>query len=289
MQVGTTAQAADKAPVPAPTSVTAPDGTRLYARCWGDGPATLVFLAGWALPSEAWAYQMLSLSGQGFRCIAYDRRGHGRSDDPGRGYDYDTLAADLGAVLAAFDVRDATIIAHSMSGGEVVRFLSRGTADAAARIGRILFLATTLPCLMAKPDNPTGVPAAMFDGARKQMQADFPNWIDVNADPFVVPATSAGMRTWIKNIMMATTLRAVADLNKAMVEADFRPELSALSKPVLFIHGDRDASAPLPISAGPAAKLVRGARLTVYEGAPHGLFITHIERLNADIATFARS
>ncbi|MFC3714265.1 alpha/beta fold hydrolase [Sphingoaurantiacus capsulatus] len=282
------AQPAVAAPAKPKTSgnwVTLPSGHRLFMRDWGEG-TPVVFLAGWTLTSESWAYQMAPLAAAGHRCIAYDRRGQGRSDDPGAGYDYDTLADDLAAVLDALNVKGATVVAHSMSGGEVVRYLSRHGGK--GRIAKVIFLATTLPCLTQKADNPTGVPAPFFDQLRGQFATDFPAWIEGNADPFVVPATSPLMRTWIKSIMLSATLQSAIELNRAMTAADFRAELAKLSIPVLFIHGDKDASAPLPISAGPASKLVRGAKLSVYEGAPHGLFVTHVARLNADIAAFAR-
>jgi non-heme chloroperoxidase len=280
-----TAGGADAQPRQSATPHVSVGGGRLHVRVWGQGPA-IVFLAGWALSSEAWSYQMAQLSEQGFRCIAYDRRGHGRSDDPGTGYDYDTLADDLAAVLKALNVRDATVVAHSMSGGEALRLMSRPEAS---RVRRLLFLATTLPCLIQKPDNPAGVPAAMFEPMRAGFYKDFPQWIERNADPFVVPETSPLMRSWIKSIMLGTSLRAVIDLHRAMTSADFRTELSSLRVPALFIHGDRDASAPLAVTGKPAAATTPGARLVIYEGAPHGLFVTHIERLNRDIAAFARS
>lgn len=282
---GTAVHGAPRAGMANPVWVTATDGTRLYVRSWGSG-APILFLSGWALSSEMWAYQMAALSERGFRCIAFDRRGHGRSDDPGQGYDYATLGGDIDAVLTALDVKGATVVAHSMSGGEILSYLER--QGAVARVARVLFLATTLPCLTAKPDNPAGVPAAAFDRMRQQFYADFPQWIEANSDPFVVPETSPLMRQWIKNIMLGTSLRAVIDLNRAMTAADFRGGLSALTLPTLFIHGDRDASAPLALTAEPASKLPKQAKLIVYEGAPHGLFVTHITRLNADIEAFAR-
>ena len=152
----------------------------------------------------------------------------------------------------------------------------------------IVFLATTLPCLTRKTDNPNGVPPAYFDQMRKQFYADFPKWIDDNAEPFVTPSTSPLMKTWIKGMMLSATLQAALALNKTMTASDFRAELARLAVPTLYIHGDKDASSPLPISAGPAAALTPGARVVIYEGAPHGLFVTHIEKLNADIAAFAR-
>lgn len=282
----TPARAAVPAAAASPAWVTAPDGTRLYVRSWGTG-APILFLSGWALSSEMWAYQMAALAERGFRCIAYDRRGHGRSDDPGRGYDYTTLAGDLDAVLTALDVKGATVVAHSMSGGEILSWLARKSA--AARVARVLFLATTLPCLAAKPDNPAGVPAAAFDQMRQQFYRDFPQWIEGNSDPFVVSETSPLMRQWIKNIMLATSLRAVIDLNRVMTAADFRADLGAITVPALFIHGDKDVSAPLALTGRPASQRVKSSQLIVYEGAPHGLFVTHIDRLNKDVEAFAVS
>jgi pimeloyl-ACP methyl ester carboxylesterase len=280
------AQAHNTTPIrmSAPSWVKAKDGTRLYVRSWGAG-RPIVFLSGWALSSEMWAYQMAYLSEHGFRCIAYDRRGHGRSDDPGSGYDYSTLAQDLESVLIALGVNGATVVAHSVSGGEILSYLaSKAAGD---RVARVLFLATTLPCLMAKHDNPAGVPAAAFEQLRRQFHVDFPLWIESNSGPFVVPETSPPMRNWIKNIMLSTSLRAVIDLNAAMTSADFRTALAAIDQPTLFIHGDKDASAPLPLTGHPASKLPKQSKLLVYEGAPHGLFVTNIEQLNADIKTFA--
>lgn len=265
--------------------VVARDGTELFVRDWGEGEA-IVFLAGWTLTSEAWAYQAAELSDQGFRCVAYDRRGHGRSDDPGRGYDYDTLADDLESVLRGRGLTDVTVVAHSMAGGEVARYMTRHKG---ARVRNILFLAPTTPFLTQTPDNPMGVPAAVFEQSRKAWLHDFPKWIDDNTEPFVTPQTSAGMRAWIKDMMTSCSMKAVIECNKAMVATDFRPDLAKIRVPTLVIHGDKDASAPLALTGRRTAELVPGARLKVYEGAPHGLFVTHIERLNADIAAFARA
>lgn len=280
------AHAAAPARLRSPGPVVASDGTSLFVRDWGNGQA-IVFLAGWTLTSEMWAYQMAPLSEQGFRCVAYDRRGHGRSDDPGRGYDYDTLADDLASVLDALDLRDVTLVAHSMAGGEAVRYLTKH--GKAGRVKQVVFLATTLPCLSQKADNPHGVPPAYFDQMRQQFYADFPKWIEDNADPFVVPSTSQQMRVWIKGMMMSASLKATIELNKAMTGADFRAELARLPARALYIHGDKDASAPVQVSGQPAAAMTPGAKLTIYEGAPHGLFVTHVERLNADIAAFAKA
>jgi non-heme chloroperoxidase len=281
---GGEAQAAPS-PIAPRRPVATRDGARLFVRDWGAGEP-VVFLAGWSLPSDMWAYQMAPLCDAGFRCIAYDRRGHGRSEDPGRGYDYDTLADDLGQVLDRLDLRGVTLVAHSMSGGEAVRYLSRH--GKAGRVKKVLFLAPTLPFLTQTPDNPMGVPAAALDQVRNTFMADFPKWIEDNSAPFVLPQTSDPMRTWIKAMMLQTSMKAVLDCNRAMVAADFRPELARLAVPSLVIHGDKDASAPLEITGKRAAALIPGGQLKIYEGAPHGLFVTHASQLNADIEAFVR-
>lgn len=260
------------------------DGAELFVRDWGEG-RPIVFLAGWTLTSEAWAYQAAELSDQGFRCVAYDRRGHGRSADPGRGYDYDTLADDLAAVLEARNLRDVTVVAHSMAGGEITRYMSR---HGGARVRDIVYLAPTTPFLTRTADNPMGAPAEVFEQARKAWMRDFPAWIEANAAPFVTPDTSPAMIAWLKDMMLSCSMRAVLDCNRAMTAADFRPELARIRVPALVIHGDRDASAPLPLTGQRTAELIPGAKLMVYEGAPHGLFVTHIVRLNADLLAFAR-
>lgn len=271
---------------PVRTHVVATDGTRLFLRDWGAG-RPIVFLAGWTLNSDMWAYQMAPLSEAGFRCIAYDRRGHGKSDDPGRGYDYDTLADDLAVVLDALDLRDVVLVAHSMAGGEAARYLSRH--GKAGRVAKVLFLAPALPCLARKADNPNGVPMEMLEMGRQAFLTDFPAWLDANTDPFVVPETSQGIRTWIKAMMMQASMKALVDCNRAMITADFRTEMRAIDLPCLVIHGDKDASAPLAITGQPAAALLKTGKLKVYPGAPHGLFVTHIGPLNADLAEFAKA
>ncbi|SMF64613.1 alpha/beta fold hydrolase [Allosphingosinicella indica] len=258
---------------------------RLFVRDWGEGRPVL-FVHGWALASEMWSYVMQPLSDQGFRCIAYDRRGHGRSGDAGNGYDYDTLAGDLAGVMAERDLRDVVLVGHSMAAGELVRILRHREAR---RIAKLVFVApAATPFLLKTADNPRGVDAAFFAQARAQMAADFPAWIDANEAPFVLPETSPGMRRWIKAMMEAASLKALIECNKAMTTTDFRAELRAIDRPALVIHGTRDASAPLEMTGRPTAALIPGAELKVYEGAPHGLFATHAPQLAADIAAFAR-
>ena len=281
------AQATTKvAPTKRPAVITARDGTRLYFRDWGEG-RPVVFLAGWGLPSECWAYQAAELSEQGLRCIAYDRRGHGRSDAPWKGYDYDTLADDLAAVLEQLDLRDVVLVAHSMAGSEVVRYFSR---HGGARVAKLLLLAPLDPCPAHKPDNPTGRPSALFEAFRTHvLLRDYPRWLEENARPFVTPDTSPEMMDWIRGLMLETTLKALVECNRAATTADLRPEIPSLKVPVLIIQGDKDASTPLETSGKRYAALAPNARLVVYDGGPHGLMFTHIERLNTDILAFARA
>jgi pimeloyl-ACP methyl ester carboxylesterase len=262
------------------------DGVELFYRDWGTG-SPVVFLSGWTLASDMWAYQMAPLSEQGLRCIAYDRRGHGQSTDPGRGYDYDTLADDLAAVLDALDLRDVTLVGHSMAAGELVRYLSRHGDE---RVARLVFLApANTPFLLKTPDNPDGIDASVFEYLRNQLLLrDFPRWLADNARPFVVPETSPEMMGWLMDQMRRCSMKAVIDCNRTMTTTDFRAELPRIRLPTLVIHGDRDASAPLELTGRKTARLIPGARLEVYEGAPHGLFVTHMERLNGDLLAFAK-
>ena len=276
---------------PAPSNARTPyirtrDGAELFYRDWGTG-RPVVFLSGWTLPSDMWGYQMLPLSEQGLRCIAYDRRGHGQSTDPGRGYDYDTLADDLAAVLDTLDLREVTLVGHSMAAGELVRYLTR---HGSRRIARLVFLApANTPFLLKTPDNPDGIDASVFEYLRNTLLLrDFPGWLAANARPFVVPETSEAMMGWLMSQMQRCSMKAVIDCNRTMTTTDFRDELPRVSLPTLVIHGDKDASAPLELTGRKTADLIPGAKLKVYEGAPHGLFVTHLERLNSDLLAFAR-
>lgn len=266
--------------------VAASDGTRLRVQDWGAG-RPVVFLAGWALPLEAWDLQRTALTAQGLRCVAYDRRGHGRSDAPSGGYDYDTLADDLAAVLDGLDLRDVVLVGHSMAGGEIVRYFSR---HGGARVSKVLFVAPMNPCPARRADNPDGLPAQVFEQFRQAyLLTDSPKWLNDNAKPFVTPATSPEMMDWIRGLMLTTSLRAVVECNRTSTEADLRPEIPGLSVPVLIVQGDKDASTPLEVSGRRYAALNPQARLVVYEGAPHGLMFTHTARLNGEIAAFAGS
>ena len=258
-------------------------GTALFCRDWGEGEP-VVFLASWALPSESWCYQMMALTQAGFRCIAYDRRGHGRSSDPGSGYDFDTLADDLAAVLTVLDIQGATLIGFSMATGEIVRYLTRHGTD---RVNRIVLVGTTTPYLEKADDNPHGVDPAVFEGFRReQLLKDYPKWVDDNIDPFVTPETSQGMKNWIRDMALTASMKALHDCHVAITSTDFRSELARITVPTLLLHGGADATSPLAVTGEPTAALIPGAELVVYENAPHGIPFSHTARFNHDLQAF---
>jgi non-heme chloroperoxidase len=263
------------------------DGQQLFFKDWGAG-TPIVFLAAWALPSDMWDYQMTPLSEQGFRCIAYDRRGHGRSSHAGRGYDYDTLADDLATVLDALDLRGVTLVGMSMAAGEMVRYVTRHTAR---RIARLMFVAAdATPIRMQTADNPGGIPVERADAFRRQiLLRDYPNWMEENRQPFFVPETSRQMQEWVRSMMLRTSMKALIECSRSVMTTDFRAELPRITVPALLVHGDKDVSAPIDVTGRPTATLIPGARLELYAGAPHGLFLTHMERLTNDIRAFAKS
>ena len=260
------------------------DGTALFVRDRGQG-APVLFVHSWALSSAMWDYQVTPLLGQGYRCIAYDRRGHGRSDEPAQGYDFDTLADDLATIIDTLDLDSITLVGHSMGCSEIIRYLTR---HGGAKVARVVLLSPTTPFILKTDDNPGGIDGALFAAVRGQWTRDFPKWTDDNATPFVVPETSRGLRDWLRQMMMQASLPVLVACNKSLVETDFRQELAALSTPVLLIHGDHDASAPLPLTGQRTAALIRKVDFRVYEGAPHGLFVTHMDKVNADIAAFLK-
>jgi non-heme chloroperoxidase len=260
------------------------DGISLFYRDWGSGKS-LIFLSAWTLNSQMWGYQMAPLSEQGFRCIAYDRRGHGRSSDPGRGYDFDTLADDLAAVIESLDLRDAILVAHSFSSGEVVRYLSRHGSERVA--GVVLVAPAAIPFLLKTNDNPNGIDGAVFEQLRATLSDDFPNWAESQSQAYFGGIGSRGMIDATLDMMNQTSHQAMLAMSKIQARTDFRPELVHIKTPMLLIHGDRDASAPLELTSRPAAALIPGARLAVYEGGPHGLYFTHKAQLNRDIVRFA--
>ena len=265
-------------------SIERDDGTRLFYRDWGRGEP-IVFVHSWAVNSDMWGYQMMPLVQAGYRCIAYDRRGHGRSSDPGRGYDYDTLSDDLAALIDALDLHNVTLVGHSMGCGEIIRCYTRHGAN---RLAKIALLAPVAPFMLKTTDNPDGVDNAFFQATRTAWQRDLPRWIAENTAPFFTPDTSPQMIQWCVNMLFQASMQAIVESGVAAAETDFRAELARIRTPVLVIHGTADVSAPLALTGQRVAKLIPGSELRVYEGAPHGLFVTHLERVNADLLRFVR-
>jgi len=286
--LGPLAEATAAPPRPAARRVNeirARDGARLFHRDWGEGPA-VVFAASWALSSEMWAYQVAHLADAGFRCIAYDRRGHGRSDAPATGYDMDTFADDLAAVIEALDLHDVVLVGHSMGGAEVVRYLGRhGTS----RVRKAVLMAPVTPYLVQTDDNPMGAPRAYFDATMAQWASDFPKWAYDNTAPFFTPQTSPGMIAWLRDQLVATPVPVATATMRAVLAKDLRPDLAKIDRPVLVMHGTKDASAPIDMTGRPTAAGIRGAELKVYEGAPHGLFLTHMAQVNRDLEAYIRA
>ncbi len=258
------------------------DGTEMFCRDWGAG-RPVVFVHGMLMSSDMWQYQMLHLTENGFRAVAYDRRGHGRSDDPGTGYDFDTLADDLAAVLDKLDLTGVTLVGHSMGGGEIARYLSRHGGQ---RIAQIVLVSSTVPKLDTDPQ----VAAALLDLFR----ASYGRWVAENAAPSfgdglpgcVIPQLEKEhtIRGW-----MGVSLQAAVGCMAANMPADFTAELSRITVPALVLHGDHDAFAPLETCGQRSAELIPDSRLVVYENAAHMPHLSHRERLNADLLTFVRS
>jgi len=290
LAVGTVAAVASTKPTYAAaatraTTVRAKDGTMLFHRDWGEGPA-VVFDASWALTSEMWAYQVAHLSDAGFRCIAFDRRGHGRSDAASSGYDIDTLADDLAAVIDQLGLKDVSLVGHSMGGAETIRYLSRhGTA----KVRKVALVAAAAPCITQKADNPYGAPRAFFDGRIAEFKADFPKWIRENQAPFFTPQFSPPLQEWIVSQMLTTPAPVAVACFRGLVDADVRPDLGRIDRPTLILHGTKDASAPIEITGNRLAAGIKGAQLKVYDGAPHGLFLTHMDQVNRDLETFLKA
>jgi non-heme chloroperoxidase len=262
----------------------------LFYRDHGDGPVVL-FLASQGLSSHMWQTLTARLTGRGLRCVALDRRGHGRSDDPGRGYDYDTLAADVDRLMTTLDLHDVTLVGHSMGGAEAVRYL---TNHGAGRVARLVLASATLPLLMRTPDNPDGVDPAGFEQLWEVWRTDWPRWIAESAPPFIgagLPGCSVSreMLAWGIRDMEQTSLLALLGCNRSVVSTDFRAELPRLELPTLIIHGDRDASNPVEITGARTAKLIPAAEFRLYENAPHGLVVTHSRQLEADLVEFMKA
>ena len=257
-------------------------GARLFVRDWGTG-APVLLLPGWAMASDLWATVMLRLNEAGLRAISFDRRGHGRSSDPGP-MDYDALADDLADVMDALDLRACTVVAHSGAGGEVVRAITR---HGASRVGRVILVGATLPALMQSPTNPDGVPAEALAAIGRQLREDLDGWIDENARPFA-PTASDRTIAWIAGLAQACSRRAIVDFQRTVVQSDFRAELARVDVPLTIVQGDLDVSAPPALCGERVRDVLVEQVVGVGPDRAHGPMLTHAIRLADDIAARAR-
>lgn len=260
----------------------------LFYQDWGTGQP-VVFIHGWPLSHEMWEYQLAELPKYGFRCIAYDRRGFGKSDKPWSGYDYDTLASDLNSLLQKLDLNHVTLVGFSMGGGEVVRYISKyGTS----RIAKAILISSVAPYLLKTDDNPDGVDQEAFDGFVENLEDDRPEFLSTFGKQFygvnfISKPVSKSILEWNQMLALQGSPQATTACIRAFSETDFRSEMHALNAiPTLIIHGSSDSTVPIEPTGNQAADLVPNAQYIVYDGAPHGLFYTEKEKLNTDLIQF---
>ena len=268
-------------------TITTKDGTQIYYKDWGEGPP-LVFSHGWPLSADAWEDQMIFLAARGYRCIAHDRRGHGRSSQPWDGNEMNTYADDLAALVETLDLRDAIHVGHSTGGGEVARYIGRhGTK----RVSKAVLIGAVPPLMLKTPANPGGLPMEAFDQIRAAVQADRSQFFKDLSAPFyganrTGAKVSQGLRDsfWLQGMLCG--LKAAYDCIKAFSETDFTEDLKKFDVPMLILHGDDDQIVPIGDSALLSSKLVKGATLKVIPGAPHGMCSTLKDQVNAELLAF---
>jgi non-heme chloroperoxidase len=273
------------------SKITTKDGTEIYYKDWGTGQP-IVFSHGWPLNADSWEAQMFFLADHGFRVIAHDRRGHGRSSQPWTGNEMDTYADDLAELIEILDLKDATLVGFSTGGGEITRYISRhGTG----RVAKAALISSVPPLMLKTENNPGGLPIEVFDGLRAGSLADRSQlYKDIASGPFFGfnrpnAKVSPGAIDWFWFQGMQAGHKNTFDCIKAFSETDFTEDLKKIDVPTLIIHGDDDQIVPIGAAAIAAAKLVKNAILKVYPGAPHGLTDTHKDQLNADLLSFLKN
>ena len=262
----------------------------LYYNDWGSGQP-VVFSHGWPLSADAWEDQMFYLTSRGYRCIAHDRRGHGRSSQPWNGNEMDTYADDLAKLVEALDLKNAIHVGHSTGGGEVARYIGRHGTD---RVAKAVLIGAVPPLMLKTADNPGGLPLEVFDGIRAGVVADRSQFFKELTLPFYgynrpTAKVSEGVRNsfWLQGMMAG--FKGVVDCIKAFSETNFTEDLKKIDVPTLFMHGDDDQIVPIAASAMLASKIVKGSTLKVYPGLPHGMCTTHKDQVNADLLAFVKT
>ncbi|MGF6551621.1 alpha/beta fold hydrolase [Paraburkholderia youngii] len=270
--------------------VSAKDGTQIFFKDWGTG-VPVVFSHGWPLSADAWDAQMLFLVNQGYRVIAHDRRGHGRSGQPSEGNDMSTYADDLAAVLDALDVKGAMLVGHSTGGGEVAHYIGR---HGEKRVAKAVLIGAVPPQMVKSANNPNGLPMSVFDNIRAGVAANRSQFYLDLTTPFYGfnrpdAKVSQGLVQDFWRQGMAGSIKGQYECIKQFSEVDYTDDLKKIGVPTLILHGDDDQIVPIDDSAKLSAKIVRIATLKVYKGAPHGMCSTHVEHVNADLLEFLRS
>lgn len=274
------------------STITTKDGTEIFYKDWGTGQP-IVFHHGWPLSSDDWDAQMLFFLSKGYRVIAHDRRGHGRSTQTDTGNEMDTYAADVAELAAHLDLKDAIHVGHSTGGGEVARYVAK--YGSGGRVARAALLGAVPPIMLKTAANPGGLPIEVFDGLRSAQAANRAQFFhDVAAGPFYgfnrpgAQVSQAVVENWWRQGMMGGT-KAHYDCIKAFSETDFTDDLKAIDVPVLVMHGDDDQIVPIADSALLAVKLLKKGELKVYKGFPHGMATTHADVINADLLAFFKA
>ncbi len=269
--------------------VTTADESKLYVKDWGTG-RPVILMSGWPLSSDSWDDQAMALASAGYRAIAYDRRGFGRSSQPWSGYDYDTLADDLATVIEQTGAKDAVLVGFSMGGGEVARYMSRHEGKSVAQA---VLVSSVVPYMLQTSDNPDGTEQAVFDKMTAGMKEDRAKFFagffkDFFGVSMVSHPVSAEVLDWARGLAMQASLKATLECAKSFSTTDFRPDLPAFHVPTLVIHGTDDKTVPIDASGRAAARGISQSELIEYDGAPHGLFATEKDRLTQDLLKFLR-